>query len=645
MKRYLSLLLLLCVLLTACDAPQPEQPEEPTPPASDVGEVPPEEPLPTPPEAEPPEELPAGSALLEQASVLDEQGRVRYVPNPRVESRLQQEIALYGDSLLLWGFGEGGFCLTRLSLQTGEMLQERYFEQVELPSVQVCGEQIAVADWETGKVTLLDGAFSILRELETQTAFCPIYLDKEATRVYCFTQEGVRVLNVENGSETVLFDNAVMLFASSRCGSTVSVAYTDRQTQMSKDGIVDLDRGVAETVPYEGAFSSTEANGDVWLASMMAEEERYWLGRGDRPKTFVPNGETALMSLIPDPLRLLATGWDEKGCTVMTLYSLEGRFLSSCTLPERVAQVLYEPVWSEADGGYFFTAIDGEGRDLLLFWDLSVPSAGVDLTLEAVRSEETTLSAVPEALLDRAAALGNAYGVEILLGDRTEAEYGIYSMAREMDEDYITAGLDGVEAALKKYPAGFFSQLLYGEQRRLEIHLTGAFSLKTLPEGEVNGFTTYIGLAEEQAGKTVIVVDITMAGSIEQTVHHEIMHVIDNKLAFDAKIREEALYSEEDWNALNPEGFSYVEDKFHLPENIYWDGYDRWFVDVYSRTTAKEDRARILEYAMVEADWAFSGAEGRYQKLKYLCACIDDAFRTADWPEVTFWEAVLARCG
>ena len=210
-----------------------------------------------------------------------------------------------------------------------------------------------------------------------------------------------------------------------------------------------------------------------------------------------------------------------------------------------------------------------------------------------------------------------------------------------MDESYIADGLDALESALKKYPDGFMKQLVYGDQKKLEIHLTGAFTLKEYPEGEVNGFTTYIGFAQEQEGKNVVAVDITMAGSIEQTLHHEIMHIINYKLIFDAKIRSEALYSEEDWNALNPKGFTYVEDKFYLPEDIYWDGYESYFIDIYSRTSASEDRARIMEYAMADADWAFSGADGRYQKLAYLCECIRDAFDTKGWPKQTVWEQML----
>lgn len=585
------------------------------------------------------------SAILESATQMDEDGLIYYVPNERVESALQQEIAFFDGNLLVWGSGQNGFTVSLVSLQTGEVIKEKTFSGTDLPNAQVCGDKIAVIDWGTGKVSVLDKEFEVVDEYETNTTYCTIYLNNDATKIYCFTQNGVKVIDTESGSTSMLFDNALMLFTSGKCGDAVSVTYTDKETQMNESGIVDLTAGTAEKIPYEGAFNPVEYSDGVWLVRVAGEENQYYIGKSDRPKAFTPQGNYAMMTLIADPLRMMSTTYDGNGRATMTLYSLDGEFLSQTKLPEEVATVIYEPIWSEADGGYFFIVIDNTGKDILLFWDMSIPTVGESLTLESAYEENAPVdSIVSQDLLDRAATIGETYGVEILLGDQTEESYGNYNMAREMNESYIEEGLDAVEEALSKYPAGFMGQLLYGNQRELEIHLTGAFTVKELPEGEINGFTSYIGLAQEQEWKTVIVVDITMTGSIEQTLHHEIMHVIDNKMTFDANVREDAFYSEEAWNALNPADFTYVEDTFNLPESVYTDGYESYFIDIYSRTTAKEDRARIMEYAMIGADWAFSASPGRYAKLEYICQCIRDTFNTEGWPEQTIWEATLDRC-
>lgn len=589
------------------------------------------------------------SAILKDASKIDKDGHIFYVKNDRIESSLQQEIALFDGNLLLWGYGENsqgetGFHVSLISLQTGEVLREKTFSGLELPNAQVCGDKIAINDWGLGKVTILDKNFKVIKEYETNTSYCSIYLNEDATKIHCFTQQGVKRLDIESGEEEILFANATMLFASSKCGDAVSITYTDKNTQMNESGIVELSTGKAEKVPYEGAFHSGEYNSGVWLAGLMGEENQYYLGKADRPKIFAANEQNGVVTLLANPLRLMSTTYDRTGKTTMTLYSLEGGFLSASTLPETASSVMYEPIWSEADGGYFLLAIDDTGKDMLMFWDMSVPATGKDLTLiSAYKENASTDSKVSKALLERAEKLGKTYDVDILLGDQIMGTYTDYNVMQEMDNVYISDGLDAVEQALAQYPKGFMRQLLYGSQRSLEIHLGGAFTVKELPDGEINGFTSYIGLAEEQEDKTVIVLDITQAGSIEQTLHHEIMHVIDYKLSFDARVREDAVYSEEAWSALNPKGFSYVEDKFHLPKDIYKDGHESYFIDIYSRVNAKEDRARIMEYAMVDADWAFSSADGRCEKLEFLCQCIRDAFDTDGWPSVTKWEKTLER--
>ena len=70
---------------------------------------------------------------------------------------------------------------------------------------------------------------------------------------------------------------------------------------------------------------------------------------------------------------------------------------------------------------------------------------------------------------------------------------------------------------------------------------------------------------------------------------------MDGKLTFDAGIRPDAMYSEEKWMRLNPEGFKYAGSTFELPEELLSREYDEWFVDLYSKTFPREDRARIME--------------------------------------------------
>ena len=121
---------------------------------------------------------------------------------------------------------------------------------------------------------------------------------------------------------------------------------------------------------------------------------------------------------------------------------------------------------------------------------------------------------------------------------------------------------------------------------------------------------------------------------LEGTMYHEFSHIIDKRLEFDAKYREEACYSESGWEELNPEGFEYNDSYYGTLAPQYAD----YFVDAYACTNSTEDRARIMECAMLGDKSVFEDKEGVRQKLAYYCEGIRDSFDTTSWPENLPWE-------
>jgi len=211
---------------------------------------------------------------------------------------------------------------------------------------------------------------------------------------------------------------------------------------------------------------------------------------------------------------------------------------------------------------------------------------------------------------------------------------------QSLDEDFLSTGLDLLEQVLSDYPEGFLAQLRYGSCRQIEISLVGHLTPKDLPEG-ANGFTSFVAFVEEHDGKTVMVLDVTYGLSLKQHIYHEFSHIIDARLEFEARYREDALFSEDAWAAFNPDGFDYQWDYHTVDDSIWWDGYDDWFIDSYSRTFPTEDRARSLEYAMFGHHYPFAEEGPLRDKLTYYAACIRDGFDTEGWPEVTLWETPL----
>ena len=126
-----------------------------------------------------------------------------------------------------------------------------------------------------------------------------------------------------------------------------------------------------------------------------------------------------------------------------------------------------------------------------------------------------------------------------------------------------------------------------------------------------------------------------------QTLFHEFSHIIDARLKWDSMIREDALYSEDVWQALQPEGFCYAMTYTEIPEELLSFMESGYFITEYALTYPTEDRATLMEAAMNNFSWNFEPGSGTREKLQYYADCIRDCFDTEGWPEMTSWEYVL----
>ena len=123
------------------------------------------------------------------------------------------------------------------------------------------------------------------------------------------------------------------------------------------------------------------------------------------------------------------------------------------------------------------------------------------------------------------------------------------------------------------------------------------------------------------------------------TYYHEFSHIIDAYLAWDASKREDALFSEETWNSLNPDWFAGYSLDYSNQQTLQ---DHTSFIDSYSTINPTEDRARVLEYSMEEyCDGFYEDGTVLQAKLSYYCRCIRDAFDTTGWPDTVIWEQYL----
>ena len=123
----------------------------------------------------------------------------------------------------------------------------------------------------------------------------------------------------------------------------------------------------------------------------------------------------------------------------------------------------------------------------------------------------------------------------------------------------------------------------------------------------------------------------------EQALYHELFHVIETRILSESKAFDQ-------WNDLNPAGFCYDYDytaNAQRDSGVYLFEDHRFFVDTYSMSFPKEDRARIMEYAMLPGMEDLFHSEGMQKKLKTLCHGIRDAYNLETYEAPLLWEQYL----
>lgn len=246
-------------------------------------------------------------------------------------------------------------------------------------------------------------------------------------------------------------------------------------------------------------------------------------------------------------------------------------------------------------------------------------------------------------LKERAEKIGKENGVEIHFGeDINSCPRDIYDYQVTNHVIRIEKMLDLLEKALAKYPEGMLEQLGQNGNTGGKLHIYLSGGITPVDETGIDS----IGIQNDLDGILFLVLDVNSFEDLENTIYHEIFHAIEGGMNYS----EMAFFDYEVWDSFNPEGFVYDYDYQENNANYNFDytaddtEHEVYFIDVYSKSFPGEDRARIMEYAMLdETDARRKKVESpRLQaKLKYICEQIRKSYDTTGWPEKTVWEQAL----
>jgi len=146
---------------------------------------------------------------------------------------------------------------------------------------------------------------------------------------------------------------------------------------------------------------------------------------------------------------------------------------------------------------------------------------------------------------------------------------------------------------IKRFGKDFFKEFRYGTSQGIYVLLTGITEVTNDGAAIDAG-----GVAYRMNDRFCIILNINN-DNISRNFCHELMHSMEQNSD------SETLFPE--WKKYNPKGFKYADSYAKAADAKYSldgpDGMDIYFFDVYSKTNAMEDRARIFENILgVEKD-------------------------------------------
>ena len=382
------------------------------------------------------------------------------------------------------------------------------------------------------------------------------------------------------------------------------------------------------------AQSSVElqSQGQAYFARWREGEQELLLfgNRGETIQRLTPSGEGIFQPLFGS--KFLVCHVTDRTGTNMTCYDLErGNYLSQVRLAG-IGSPLGMVVPKETEEIWFFAENLFTGEMALYCWNPTV--SGQTLQHGFLSPYYTAASPDREGLKrcqEQAAALSKTYGIRIeLWEDALSPLPNGYSVTTEYIVSVYERYLPVLEKALSAFPKAVYQKL--GRQSQ-NGKLTVSLVREVYSTNELGSLTQEEGAHFWSGGSSYLV--LTMNDQLEQNVYHDLFHAMDSYILTETK-------AYDDWRKLNPTGFaydySYITNEYRDPKD-YLEPESRAFIDLYSMSYPKEDRARIMEYAMTEGNEAYFTSKTMIRKLETLCKGIRKAFNLGSGDYL--WEQYL----
>ena len=527
-----------------------------------------------------------------------------------------EAIRFLGNDVLLFS----GYENTKLTLLTGPTRSIKATAQLPCPvssgdpAVIVDDTGVTYVDSDRRELVFLNGLLEETGRIPLPAACQTAGLSADRKNLYYCTEDALRVLELETGLDRLIREMSFphQELTALHWGDTViqcSVLSGDENWYAL---FFDSETGALLHEGPDDLMLWTRQ--DLYFTARMDGEYRELIVGSAHFGPSVLETDSPAADVAPALSRqgLILLDATSENTTKLDYFDLyTGTHPYSLTLPGS-----YYPVSIHADpeeNVLWFLCYDSKTqRDLLCSWDLE-SSATEDSAhyLQSRHTRETPDEAGLSQCMAYAEELSRKHGVQILIWeDALYFQPPDYTFEPEYQAPLIRDCLEQIDRILALYPEGMLQS---ASSDPIRICLVRSIS-GAAPES--------VAGVQFWDGHGTAYLAVTPGANLERHIHHELFHILDSRVLSTCS-------AYDDWDSLNPENFSYDYDyllNLQREDTEYTAGDSQYFIDLYAMSYPKEDRARIMEFAMVSGQAYRFSSEPMQNKLRQLCLGLREAF-------------------
>lgn len=570
--------------------------------------------------------------LYDPESYIEEEtkGAVRAYPLQRYNA---EGFCFMGQNIVLFT-RDDQVALTTLHLLQGETLgvmRSLTLDCAVYPSdshLQVGKDSLGYYNMEENSIVLINADLTEARRirLPDEVMDIPVLSADMKTLYHCVGDE-IRALDLETGISRLLKQHSCQSqsIVDLHFGDSMLEVYTIDENGTGRTVFISTETG--ETLGSDAGMLSISSSGSSYILQRMD---------GTVQELLVGKLEQDAQSMHPLHEELVFEAFSSNGLLAgkgneLALYDLSsGRITAKVSLGDGVSILSAVPA---PNGSYVWVlANDAQAECSTLYrWDLAATETNNDISYLTSRytaeAPDTEGIARCQQLAD---AIGEKYGVKIHVDGSLPVPQD-YTFLSEHQPKALESALTELETYLAKFPEGFFKKASVISKHK-QLHIGLVRDLYDITDGAVpDGY----GLHYTQSGDHYVALRI--GPELGSATYHELCHMLDAFVYSGSKAYDL-------WDQLNPEGFTYLSS--YKNYNISGDdpllmGETQAFVDGFSMTFAKEDRARIFEMAMTEGNQNLFTSPIMQKKLQQICEGLRQACKWEKTEIELPWEQYL----